>query len=955
MKTVKNQKGKSRFTSEEIETITALIEKKLKSNENDQKRIRQQIRDLGFYASAFGLGGGYTVEDFMSVINRGSATDVQRDIIVKYKEILSRNKLKDELYKWELLGKHRGHPNPDAPDFAKEFNDVSFHNLLYFNALTVARHIFREKPERYARCLKDLFNENKPLADRIRDFDQSILTVYREVGGTMGHHHDERTMATLLTYHNPEKYSFYKDSFYQKYCKLLGIPPRNKGEKYVHYLDLLGEFRTNHVDADASLLSQVNALLPDGAFKDPTHTLLSQDILYTVLDKDREIDIGDSKVFKISMGSFGEKELNACIEESIVLVHKDTKPKGKVAESQAYYFESVMQVGDYFYLTHGNAKGGMKLLGRITSAPSESRKAYGEHTGWMQRNFEILESSASQAVYAGPKKWWSPNDNSTCIQIPAEELDDANKLIFRPYFNVRLVGNQPPEQPIMREPDHEHNRNEMTLPLNRILYGPPGTGKTYHSINLALEIIEGKSLEDLQEEDRQLLKARFDRYISEGRIVFTTFHQSMSYEDFIEGIKPNVDDKEDDVFYEIKDGIFKSLCIEAAFSIARNTNKANVAQALSFSEAYDEFFNSVEKTLSTNEAPGREDSIWAELPTKSGGSVKIVDVSNQGNLILQHVNGEKKYTISKDRLSRLDREIGDLDSISNIDSAFREVIGGSNSSAYWAVLKAIRSLKPSKTQSSKSVFDKVDKAAAVKSLASDDYRKVAGEPYVIIIDEVNRGNVSQIFGELITLIEADKRLGRDEALDAVLPYSRERFGVPPNLYIIGSMNTADRSVEALDTALRRRFSFNEMMPTPDLIRSKGKAHVENGLVDGYDLGELLTRINSRIEKLLDKDHLIGHSYFMDVNSPESLKAAFQNKINPLLQEYFYGDFGKIGLVLGSAFFEEIQDIKKDDNFFADFPEYEVSELLERNVYRLRNVEDMTNDEFRAALSKLLKK
>src|SRR5690606_20783560 len=168
--------------------------------------------------------------------------------------------------------------------------------------------------------------------------------------------------------------------------------------------------------------------------------------------------------------------------------------------------------------------------------------------------------------------------------------------------------------------------------------------------------------------------------------------------------------------------------------------------------------------------------------------------------------------------------------------------------------------------------------------------------YALFIDEINRGNVSQIFGELITLIEQDKRKGEENELSLILPYSRKSFSVPKNLSIIGTMNTADRSVEALDTALRRRFSFAEMPPKPELIKTEGKA--ENGIVNGIDLSVLLETINKRIEKLLDKDHMIGHSYFLSVESLKGLKSAFQNKIVPLLQEYFFGDYGKIGLVLG---------------------------------------------------------
>jgi 5-methylcytosine-specific restriction protein B len=167
--------------------------------------------------------------------------------------------------------------------------------------------------------------------------------------------------------------------------------------------------------------------------------------------------------------------------------------------------------------------------------------------------------------------------------------------------------------------------------------------------------------------------------------------------------------------------------------------------------------------------------------------------------------------------------------------------------------------------------------------------------YVLIIDEINRGNVSSIFGELITLIEKDKRAGCPEELEVILPYSKEPFKVPKNVFIIGTMNTADRSVEALDTALRRRFSFVEMMPDYEVLKEI--------IIEGINLSELLKIINDRIEVLLDRDHKIGHSYFINAKTLEDLLNTFKNNIIPLLQEYFYNDYEKIALVLGEGFVE----------------------------------------------------
>ena len=221
--------------------------------------------------------------------------------------------------------------------------------------------------------------------------------------------------------------------------------------------------------------------------------------------------------------------------------------------------------------------------------------------------------------------------------------------------------------------------------------------------------------------------------------------------------------------------------------------------------------------------------------------------------------------------------------------------------------------------------------------------------YAIFIDEINRGNISAIFGELITLIEQDKRKGAANEMTVILPYSKKPFSVPQNLDIIGTMNTADRSVESLDTALRRRFSFVEMLPKPELLKDKGENN--GGEIGGIDLFSLLTIINERIEVLVDRDHTIGHAFFINDITIQELRNTFANKIIPLLQEYFYGDYSKMELVIGSSFFEkkEVSKVKfavKSEDFEA-----------EGQVYHIKNISDtsvMSDKDFITALEILIK-
>jgi 5-methylcytosine-specific restriction endonuclease McrBC GTP-binding regulatory subunit McrB len=205
--------------------------------------------------------------------------------------------------------------------------------------------------------------------------------------------------------------------------------------------------------------------------------------------------------------------------------------------------------------------------------------------------------------------------------------------------------------------------------------------------------------------------------------------------------------------------------------------------------------------------------------------------------------------------------------------------------------------------------------------------------YVLIIDEINRGNVSQIFGELITLLEDGKRLGNDEELKVKMPYSQTEFGVPNNLYIIGTMNTADRSVEALDSALRRRFCFKEMMPNPELLTQE---------IDGIKLKEVLGNINKRIVVLKDREHQIGHSYFMKVKDAASLKMVFKNNIIPLLQEYFYGNCDYIRLVLGDSFMEGNDTIELACQSETDVEQPQYRLLTEKEWEDLNIIDSINN-------------
>lgn len=412
--------------------------------------------------------------------------------------------------------------------------------------------------------------------------------------------------------------------------------------------------------------------------------------------------------------------------------------------------------------------------------------------------------------------------------------------------------------------------------LNQILYGSPGTGKTFNTINKAIEIIDSDFYQQ-HKDNREALKEKFEEYKKAGQIEFITFHQSFSYEEFVEGIKAIPAGKDgnengEDMIYDVVDGIFKKLSNKAKIDFFENNSiKKNITKRKFILNA--KALNIQAEMIEDDENNFRVLK-GSKVRKGEAESFKNYNYSSLKNKVLETA----KY-IEQDEFYILEEDFT-FQSM----SAASSVILGRQSNGYndW-----------------KEVLD--------DNLSKKDNKNIKN--YILIIDEINRGNISKIFGELITLIEPSKRIGADEEIRLKLPYSQELFGVPSNLYIIGTMNTADRSIALMDTALRRRFHFEEMMPNSSLL--------ENLVVDGIKIDNLLETINKRVEYLYDRDHTIGHAYFMSLENLETkedkkaeLENIFRNKIIPLLQEYFYDDWEKVRLVLGDGFVEKIE-LKSD--------------------------------------------
>lgn len=570
------------------------------------------------------------------------------------------------------------------------------------------------------------------------------------------------------------------------------------------------------------------------------------------------------------------------------------------------------------------------------------------------------------------------------------------------------------------EESREMTMDNVTPPLNQILFGPPGTGKTHATVDKALEVLAPEFLA-VHRGDRKALKTRFDELAAAGHVRFVTFHQSFSYEDFVEGLRATTDE-DGTLRYEVVDGVFKNLC-EAA--VAKVTQQAEAPIDLAGRRVW---------KMSLGNSQGSDAYIFDECIAKGyallgyGELTDFSDCKDRDDVLKRflddgHTVTRDSYAVTAVSTFLLKMKVGDLLVVSEGNSKFRAI--GEVTGDYEAItreaendeygqcrkVKWLRVYKPAlpgdqlmNNQFSQmtlyelrsgaidmeklaGLLHSAQRAVAVAPLAAFQVGELFGgyrvaeasgevvevtkpngnrvpfgmsllralaehvrsgritvedikdrkaleklpktdlEPYlvngysgilaplverllgagphsqqsaeesvrdakVLIIDEINRGNVSRVFGELITLIESSKRAGHDEALEVTLPYSKQRFSVPDNVFLIGTMNTADRSLAALDIALRRRFSFVEMPPRPDLLDEVD--------VQGVNIGQLLRAMNERIEVLLDRDHCLGHAYFMPLTEDPTLPrlaAIFRANILPLLQEYFFEDWQRIQWVL----------------------------------------------------------
>lgn len=792
--------------------------------------------------------------------------NVTARLIEQYLEILEQRGEPNEAYKYLAINTFQENWNLDAEDFHQmlraSFSKVD--NLLYQNSWGFIDKSAKLFPEEVREMFIDLYNESIEISQRIQKFQtesENLLSKLKEALNrtNLKAQQDERTIAVYLAFRFPEKYILYKSDYYENFCNQLDTNPQKTGERFLHLQQLANQIIEQNI-FDTNFIQTYRYYYPKPNWEDSY--LMIQNVLYVVFREFQEFDLLEFlkkydrrqleeyyNFLDLIIEHFGFQEndkrlvFNADKNKIIFTIGQRYIWNTATYGRDDYKFRAISDhpISDDYVNFDGTPLASLCKLNDISQAHKNKLAI-----------FNSIEKELVRTKISGYSKF-----NKKQLEKMAFDSDYRNEILNQIKYHTIPEKNMPISTP------------KTKIPLNQILFGAPGTGKTYKTKQIAVEIINGK-----KERTREEINAEYENLVNANQIVFTTFHQSLSYEDFIEGIKPETIDG--NVTYEIKDGIFKQICKEASLKQIKSDN---------FDIVYQKLLNEIDKS------PEKKLVLETLVHSKEFSIYK-----NSKNNIRFHANTEKAYdgVIKKDVLEHYLKTGQTLDW-----SSYTKSLGN----------YLIENFNYSQTKNNEQ------------------------KNYVIIIDEISRGNVSAIFGELITLIEESKRAGNEDSVELTLPYSKDKFSVPNNVYIIGTMNTADRSVEALDTALRRRFSFIEMQPEPELL--------VDSVYKDVNLKRLLETINQRIEVLIDKDHQIGHSYFLGIQNLEDLKLTFKDKIIPLLEEYFYGDFGKIGLVLGGKFiYQESNNAKFPKNFY-----YENEFLEDKRMYRFTPFESWDEQTF----------
>lgn len=569
-------------------------------------------------------------------------------------------------------------------------------------------------------------------------------------------------------------------------------------------------------------------------------------------------------IWKLSHGlnDFSADERKHYLQVDLGVMH------GETAKGQGKSFQQAA-VGDLFYLCHGNDS--LPLVGQFISNPAPCDKG----DGWLQRRYRVLKQGIKSGGYQGSQKGWTPNYRSTFKPIPPHDLPEFEASLLKPFFGTDLaelaaLAGEPIEEASLDETMTETttttsaaNNPSSRACFNRIYYGPPGTGKTFTLMQLLKRDYETSALKISTEQWRSQLIAEKVAALKWWEGIAATLHDL--------GGQAKVPELAAHPFIQT---------IAQAKGRSSNIN-ATLWGTLQHHTVLDSDTVNIKLRMGPAIFDKTADSVWQFAGDWQEACADLIELVEQLRNGPEAKQAQQRYSFV----------------------TFHQSYG------YEEFVEGLRPVLNSDDETGAVEYE--IRPGAFKELC----RKARQSPeqrFAMVIDEINRGNISKIFGELITLIEPDKREGAEHAIAVTLPYSGDKFSVPANVDIIGTMNTADRSLALLDTALRRRFDFVPLLPDTRAEKVPDQPHSAPlaGLTVSSDAGEIdvrrmLARINERIEALFDRDHCIGHAYFTPLNDVtdheerfKALAATFRNRVLPLLEEYFFEDWHKIRLVLG---------------------------------------------------------
>jgi len=771
---------------------------------------------------------------------------------------LSGDSTQQEIYKWEIISKYHDKLDADSSDFAKNISEMNFQNLWYAsNQRNAMLNFAKYEPEAYRSLHKLLYDESQPLQMRVTAFTEGCDKLWDEKikqyfpNQDTSSCCDERFISCFLAVKYPEKYTFYKNDVYQNLCELFGIESRKAGQKLVHFYDLLNEKVIPLVQSNVELCEMVDSEVSQhNCLK--SLPLTAQTVIWNAMHE----GVFKKKQIWLFFPGYVQENFDDMVENNYISVYEwgeiGSLDNKELRDQKGIRTALKEKVEDYKTKEPGHS---VKMLYDM-----KYNMKVGDHV--ISRNKDFNQIVAIGEVIGGYFFNQDHPVNNHCVEVKwnkcelditdilkeshdstsvAPRLQNVTKKDWAQKVIAALAETNDMEMSIDRTNNDSVKMEEIEILRQKkqiILQGAPGTGKTYKTAAIAVGMCT-PTFSDF--EDHKKVMEEYERLQNEGQIAFCTFHQSMDYEDFIEGLKPEV--KGDAVEYNVENGIFKTIC-----ELAQTKENADITTC-------------IDKYLQT--IKGYENK--KIIPTVTGKSELYVWWSEGNDTI------STRSVLSKS-------EKGDQYSPSplNIEKVKMQALG--------------EGVENNWRQYAQAFINAVKKEYNLENQVSD-------KPYVLIIDEINRGNVSKIFGELITLLEADKRSGGgSHHISLKLPYSKEDFSVPSNLYIIGTMNTTDRSTGTIDYAVRRRFAFVTLESRADVIENWCNTHSVSSEVKKTALA-LFAQINGlgrkdnssfiAKHKASDfelEDLKVGHSYFM-AKDMESLKLKMRYEVVPLIKEY----------------------------------------------------------------------